>query len=177
MRSKKWKHFLSRTHLLGSFLPVSILSLISINTTEGHMWNCIIFYFFYFLKKKNEMKQDENETCTKKTNNKSIYKKNKKIKTSIFFPFHCPPSSSIHVPFPEIEIKRQLRENFSTTDQDCILRFKLQTIINTDLSLSTCINCLTCLSLSLWALRSSSSFSLLSSSSFFTLFRSALLKI
>ena len=63
--------------------------------------------------------------CTK-NNNKQIYfqKKNKKIKTSIFFPSRCPPSSSIHVPFPEIEIKRQLRENFSTTDQDCILRFQ-----------------------------------------------------
>ena len=63
--------------------------------------------------------------CTKR-NNKQIYlqKKNKKIKTSIFFPSRRPPSSSIHVPFPEIEIKRQLRENFSTTDQDCILRFQ-----------------------------------------------------
>ena len=62
--------------------------------------------------------------CTKKTKNKSIYKINKKIKTSIFFPSCCPPSSSIHEPFPEIEIKRQLRENFSTTDQDRILRFR-----------------------------------------------------
>ena len=43
-------------------MPVRILSLISINTTEGHMWNCIIFYFFYFLKKKNwnEMRWDRN---------------------------------------------------------------------------------------------------------------------
>ena len=149
MQSKKWKHFLSRTHSLGSFLPVHILSLISINTTEGHMWNCIIFYFFYFLKKKNEMKRDENKTLCwimrwgwmtwkrslafnnddgktlYKKNNKQIYlqKKIKKIKTSIFFPSCRPPSSSIHVPFPEIEIKRQLRENFSTTDQDHILRF------------------------------------------------------
>ena len=31
---------------------VRILSLISINTTEGQMWNCIIFYFFIFKKKK-----------------------------------------------------------------------------------------------------------------------------
>ena len=62
--------------------------------------------------------------CTKKQTNKSIYKKNKKIKTLFFFPSHRPPSSSLHVPFPEIEIKRQLRENFSTTDQDRILRFQ-----------------------------------------------------
>ena len=37
------------------FFPHSCphLSLISINTTEGHMWNCIIFfYIFIFLKKK-----------------------------------------------------------------------------------------------------------------------------
>ena len=34
---KKRKHFLSRTHSLGSFLPVRILSLISVKTTEGHM--------------------------------------------------------------------------------------------------------------------------------------------
>ena len=54
---------------------------------------------------------------------------------------------------------------------------ELQTIIYTDLSLSAHINCLACLSLSLRALHSSSSFSLLSSSSFFNLFRSALLKI
>ena len=40
-------------------MPVNILSLISIKTTEGHMWNCIIFYF---LKKKkwNEMKWEWN---------------------------------------------------------------------------------------------------------------------
>ena len=51
-------------------------------------------------------------------------KKILKIKTSFFFSSHRPPSSSIHVPFPEIEIKRQLRENFLTTDQDRILRFR-----------------------------------------------------
>ena len=62
--------------------------------------------------------------CTKKTTNKSIYKKNKKIKTSIFFPSRHPPSSTIHVLLPKIEIKRQLRENFLTTDQDSILRFQ-----------------------------------------------------
>ena len=68
---------------------------------------------------------DDGKTLYKK-NNKQIYlqKKNKKIKTPIFFPSGYPPSSSIHVPFPEIEIKRQLRENFSTNDQDCILRFQ-----------------------------------------------------
>ena len=38
VQSKKQKHFLSRTHhSLGSFLPVRILSLISVKTTEGHM--------------------------------------------------------------------------------------------------------------------------------------------
>ena len=67
---------------------------------------------------------DDGKTLQKKTTNKSIYKKNKKIKTSILFPSCRPPSSSIHVPFPEIEIKRQLREKFSTTDQDRILRFQ-----------------------------------------------------
>ena len=46
----------------------------------------------------------------------------KKIKTSLPIP---PPSfHSVHVLFPEIEIKRQLRENFLTTDQDRILRFQ-----------------------------------------------------
>ena len=65
--------------------------------------------------------------CTKnktKLLTKLFTKKNKKIKTSFFFPSHRPPFSSIHVLFPEIEIKRQLRENFSTTDQDHILRFQ-----------------------------------------------------
>ena len=63
--------------------------------------------------------------CTKNKQQTNLFtKKNKKIKTSIFFPSCCPPSSSIHVPFPEIEIKRQLRENFSNTDQDRILRFR-----------------------------------------------------
>ena len=67
---------------------------------------------------------DDGKTLYKKTTNKSIYKKNKIIKTSIFFPSRRPPSSCIHVLFPEIEIERQLREKFSTTDQDCILRFR-----------------------------------------------------
>ena len=41
---------------------VRILSLIYVNTTEGHMWNCIIFYLFYFLKKKkwNETRWERN---------------------------------------------------------------------------------------------------------------------
>ena len=54
--------------------------------------------------------------------NKQNYLQKKLKKTSFFFP-SCHPPSSIHVPFPEIEIKRQLREHFSTTDQDRILRF------------------------------------------------------
>ena len=61
--------------------------------------------------------------CTKKK--ESIYKKKfKNIKTSIFHPSRHTHSSSIHVPFPEIEIKRQLREKFLTTDQDRLLRFR-----------------------------------------------------
>ena len=53
----------------------------------------------------------------------------------------------------------------------------MQKIIYTDLSLSTHINRLACLSLSLRALHSSSSFSLLPSASFFAFFLPALLKI
>ena len=69
---------------------------------------------------------DDGKTIQKKQINlQNLFtKKNKKIKTSIFFPSCRPPSSSVHVPFPEIEIKRQLRENFSTTDQDRIMRFR-----------------------------------------------------
>ena len=105
----------------------------------------ILFFLFF---KKDEMKRDENETLCwimrwgwmtwkwslafnnddgktlQKKPNKTIYKKNRKIKTSFYFPSHRPPSRSIHVLFPEIEIKRQLRENFSTTEQDHILRFR-----------------------------------------------------
>ena len=44
--------------------------------------------------------------CTKKTTSKSIYKKNKKIKTSIFFPSHLSSSDLVHVTFPEMEIKK-----------------------------------------------------------------------
>ena len=66
---------------------------------------------------------DDGKRLYKKNKTNLFTKKNKKIKTSIFFPSCHPPSSSIHVPFSEIEIKRQFRENFSTTDQDCILGF------------------------------------------------------
>ena len=38
-------------------LTVCILSLISVKTTEGHMWNWIIFYFIFF--KKEKMKWNE----------------------------------------------------------------------------------------------------------------------
>ena len=128
VRSKKRKRFLSRTHSLGSFLPVCILSLISINKIEGHMWNCIIFYF---LKKKqwNEMKWDENETLCwimrwgwmtwkqslafNNDDGKTLYKKKqstnlftKKIKTSIFFPSYLSSSDLVHVTFPEMKIKK-----------------------------------------------------------------------
>ena len=131
VRSKKRKRFLSRTHSLGSFLPVCILSLISVKTTEGHMWNWIIFYFI-FLKKKKWNERDENETlcwimiwgwmtwkwsiafnnddgknCTKKKQSRNLFtKKNKKIKTSIFFPSHLSPLDLVHVTFPEMKIKK-----------------------------------------------------------------------
>ena len=57
------------------------------------------------------------------------------------------------------------------------LHSELQTIIYTDLSLSALINLLACLSLSLCALHSSSSFSVASSCSLSSHFRSKLLKI
>ena len=37
---------------------VLILSLISVNTTAGQMWNCIIFFFLFFIKKE-KMKWNE----------------------------------------------------------------------------------------------------------------------
>ena len=37
---------------------------------------------------------------------KSIYKKNKKIKTSIFFPSRLSPLDPVHVTFPEMKIKK-----------------------------------------------------------------------
>ena len=40
---------------------VRILSLISVNTTEGQMWNCIIFIFLFFIKKE-KMKWNEMRT-------------------------------------------------------------------------------------------------------------------
>ena len=42
----------------------------------------------------------------KKTTIKPIYKKNKKIKTSIFFPSHLSSLDLVHVTFPEMEIKK-----------------------------------------------------------------------
>ena len=59
------------------------------------------------------------------TKNCTIYlqKKKKKKKKLVFLPACRPPSHSIHVLFSEIEIKRQLREKFST-DQDRILTFR-----------------------------------------------------
>ena len=43
-----------------------------------------------------------------KKNNQQIYllKKNKKIKTSIFFPSRLSPSDPVHVTFPEMKIKK-----------------------------------------------------------------------
>ena len=38
---------------------VRMLNLISVNTTEGQMWNCIIFYFLKFFIKKEKMKWNE----------------------------------------------------------------------------------------------------------------------
>ena len=122
--------------------------------------------------------------CTKQTN--LFTKKNKKIKTSLPIP---PPFFQLcPCTVPLNRNQKTIKGNFSTTDQECILKFvdrfnmhllhsELQTTIYTDLSLSALINHLACFSLSLHALHSSSSFSLASSSSFSTLLRSALLKI
>ena len=128
-------------------------------------------------------------------NGKKLYnlftKKIKKIKTShLLYPTATLPASVSPCPcdFLWNGNQKKIMGNFSITNQERILRFvdrfnmhwlhsKLQTIIYTDLSLSAPINCLACLSLSLCALCSSSSFSLASSSSFSTLLRSALLKI
>ena len=80
---------------------------------------------------------DDGKTLYKKKQQTNLFtKKNKKIKTSIFFPSCRPPSSSIHVPFPEIEIKRQLRKIFQLLTRTTFWDSELQTIINTDLSLS-----------------------------------------
>ena len=89
-----WEFFVIFFHM-----PVRILSLISVKTTEGHLWNCIIFFFIFKKEKKwnetrwewnlvlnNEMRiwmtwkrslafnNDDGKTLYKKTN-KSIYKK------------------------------------------------------------------------------------------------------
>ena len=46
--------------------------------------------------------------CTKKQTNKTkqFAKRNKKIKTSIFFPSHLSSLDLVHVTFPEMEIKK-----------------------------------------------------------------------
>ena len=46
------------------------------------------------------------KTVQKKTINKSIYKKKKSIKTSIFFPSRLSPLDLVHVTFPEMKIKK-----------------------------------------------------------------------
>ena len=46
------------------------------------------------------------KTVQKKTINKSIYKKNRKIKTSIFIPSRLSPLDLVHVTFPEMKIKK-----------------------------------------------------------------------
>ena len=50
---------------------------------------------------------DDGKTLYKKKNNQIyLQKKNKKIKTSIFFPSHLSSSDLVHVTFPEMEIKK-----------------------------------------------------------------------
>ena len=49
---------------------------------------------------------DDGKTLYKKKTIKSIYKKNKIIKTSIFFPSCLSSSDLVHVTFPEMEIKK-----------------------------------------------------------------------
>ena len=45
--------------------------------------------------------------CTEKKQQSNLFtKKNKKIKTSIFFPFRLSSSDLVHVMFPEMEIKK-----------------------------------------------------------------------
>ena len=117
----------------------------------------ILFYSF----KKEKMKWDENETLCwimwwrwmtwkwslafNNDDGKKLYNLfTKKTKKLVFFPACHPSSNSIHVLFPEIEIKRQLRENFLLT-RTAFWDSELQTIIYTDLSLSARINCLACL--------------------------------
>ena len=122
---------------------------------------------------------DDDKNCTKKTINKSIYKKlynlftkkNKKIKTSL--PPSLPPFVSLYLcTLPWNRNQETIKGKFST-DQDHILTFRTaDNNLHWHLSIR-----LACLSLSLWALRSSSSFCLLSSASFFTFFHSVLLKI
>ena len=49
---------------------------------------------------------DDGKNCTKKNNQQIYLQKNKKIKTSIFFPSHLSPSDLVHVTFPEMKIKK-----------------------------------------------------------------------
>ena len=44
--------------------------------------------------------------CTKKNKNQIYLQKNKKIKTSIFFPSHLSSLDLVHVMFIEMEIKK-----------------------------------------------------------------------
>ena len=46
------------------------------------------------------------KTVQKKQSTNLFTKKNKKIKTSIFFPSHLSPLDPVHVTFPEMKIKK-----------------------------------------------------------------------
>ena len=46
------------------------------------------------------------KTVQKKQSTNLFTKKNKKIKTSIFFPSRLSPSDPVHVTFPEMKIKK-----------------------------------------------------------------------
>ena len=46
------------------------------------------------------------KTAQKKQSTNLFTKKNKKIKTSIFFPSHLSPSDPVYVTFPEMKIKK-----------------------------------------------------------------------
>ena len=46
------------------------------------------------------------KTVQKKQSTNLFTKKNKKIKTSIFFPSHLSPLDLVHVTFPEMKIKK-----------------------------------------------------------------------
>ena len=99
-----------------------------------------------------------------------------------------PSSNCIHVLFPEMEIKRKLREIFQLLTRSAFLNLltdfimhwlhsELQTIIYTDFSLSAPITLFSCLSLSLSTHLSSSTFSLTCFFSLSSCLLSKLLKI